>query len=142
MRRINQCLNNRLLHICQQAVQLETLTKMLIPLLPEALRPYCFVGSFNQGCLLLVTPDPIWAAQLRFLIPQLRDELRSSAGLYQLTSIKLQVKTPEQTAKRSKKMANPLTPAAKQTILQEAEHCSYLPLQAALKKLADNDTSR
>lgn len=91
MRRINRCLNRQLLTVCQQAIQLDEISSKLHKYLPENLRNNCRVGSFNKGCLILVTNNAIWATELRYCLPTLRDSLRRDAGLYQLTSIKINI---------------------------------------------------
>ncbi|HBI22194.1 MAG TPA: hypothetical protein DDY37_06395 [Legionella sp.] len=91
MRHITRCLNTQLLDICQRAIQLEALDEKINTYLPEALRDQCHVGSFKNSCLVLVTSDPVWASQLRYALPELRDRLRSEAGIHQLASIKVTV---------------------------------------------------
>ena len=91
MRHITRCLNTQLIDICQRAIKLEELDEKINSYLPEALRDQCHVGSFNHSCLVLVTSDPVWASQLRYALPELRDKLRSEAGIHQLASIKVSV---------------------------------------------------
>lgn len=91
MRHITDCSNTILTEICQQAIQLETLTAKIKPYLPEALRNECTVGSFKNCCLLLVIKNPMWAVPLRYSLPELRDKLRKEAGLHQLASIKIHI---------------------------------------------------
>ena len=93
MRHITRCLNPQLAQICQRAIKLEELNSKIYSYLPEALREQCHVGSFNNSCLTLVTSDPVWATQLRYALPELRDKLRSEAGIHQLASIKITVST-------------------------------------------------
>lgn len=91
MRHITRCLNIQLADICQRAIKLEELNAKIHDYLPEALREQCHVGSFNNSCLILVTRDPVWASQLRYALPELRDKLRSEAGIHQLASIKITI---------------------------------------------------
>lgn len=93
MRHITRCSNVILTEICQQAIKLEALTAKIKPYLPEALREDCTVGSFNNGCLTLVITNPMWAVQLRYSLPELRDTLRKEAGIHQLASIKIHMAT-------------------------------------------------
>lgn len=90
MRHITRCLNTRLADICQRAIKLEELNAKIHDYLPEDLRERCHVGSFNNSCLVLVT-NATWATQLRYALPELRDKLRSEAGIHQLASIKVTV---------------------------------------------------
>jgi hypothetical protein len=91
MRHISRCLNTKIADICQRAIKLEELTAKIHNYLPLDLRDQCHVGSFNNSCLILVTHDPVWASQLRYALPELRDKLRSEAGIHQLASIKVMV---------------------------------------------------
>ena len=93
MRHITRCLNTQLAEICQRAIKLEELNAKIYNYLPEAVREHCHVGSFNNSCLILVTRDPVWASQLRYALPELRDKLRSEAGIHQLACIKVSVDT-------------------------------------------------
>lgn len=97
MRSISHCLNQQLVDICQRSVQLEELSNKLSQWLPTELVGECQVGSFNKGCLILITSNAAWASQIRYLIPELRDKLRTEAGLYQLSSIKVSVVIPPKT---------------------------------------------
>ena len=89
MRHISQCLNTQLLDICQHSMLLETLSIKVSAYLPEALVPHCNVASFDKGCLFLAVTDAIWMAQLRYIIPELRNKLRTQAKIFQLSSIKI-----------------------------------------------------
>ncbi len=91
MRHITRCLNTRLAGICQHAIKLEELDEKVRKYLPEEIREHCYVGSFTNSCLLLVTTDPAWASQLRYALPELRDKLRKEAGIHQLASIRITV---------------------------------------------------
>lgn len=140
MRRIRQCLNKQLAELCQRSLQLEEISDKINSLLPPDLAPHCKAGNFIKGCLTLSTTDAVWASQLRYYIPELRDKLRKEAGLYQLISIKIAIadsKEPYQKPKR-KKTSPSLSEEAKASIISESEHCSYQPLRKALMQLANN----
>ena len=142
MRRISQCLNTQLTDILQRATLLNKLNDKLLNYLPEQLRDHFTVGSFTNGYLVLVTPDPVWASQLRYHLPELRDYLRKEAGIYQLASIKINVSTLAnmQTPTPQPKFP-PISTQARKTILTGSEQCSYEPLKDALKNLAKNTLS-
>lgn len=111
MRHITRCVNPRLADLCQRAIKLEELSEKIYTYLPEALRDQCHVGSFNNSCLILIVTDPIWATQLRYTIPELRDRLRSEAGIHQLASIKIALNTdlPSETTTKEKSPTRKLT---------------------------------
>ena len=135
MKHIARCLNPKLVTICEKTIQLETLNLMIIKYLPPELHTHCHVGSFNQGCLVLVIDDPSWATQLRFMLPELRDNLRIKAGLYQLSSIKITIFTPPKKQHNKKTAKRELSLDARSAINKSAEDCSYPPLQQALYNL-------
>ena len=137
MRRINRCLNTQLLDICQRTVQLEELNSKLLGYLPQVLQEHCHVGSFNRGCLVIVVSDSVWASQLRYNIPELRDKLRGEAGIYQLSSIKVAIASTEKIHSTKRPPAAGLSPKAREVILASGEQCNYLPLKEALQKLAE-----
>ncbi|MFA6302091.1 MAG: DUF721 domain-containing protein [Legionella sp.] len=137
MRPIKQCLNKQLTELCQQSLELEQLSKTVANLLPPDLSKKCQVGSFNKGCLTISTTDAVWASQLRYLLPELRDKLRSEAGLYQLSSIKIKLITPVFNYEKEKKpVQEKISDKSKANILSESEHCTYLPLKKAWLNLA------
>jgi hypothetical protein len=142
MRSISRCLNKQLVEICQRSMQLEELSNKIAQLLPSNLASECHVGSFSKGCLVLTTHDAAWASQLRYAIPELRDRLRKEAGMYQLSSIKINVIESvdlyEKPTQRPKSCA--LSEKAKATIISESQLCTYQPLQKALLHLAKGET--
>jgi hypothetical protein len=107
MRHITRCLNTQLAEICKQAMKVEELDTLVSGFLPESLREQCHAGSFNNSCLVLVTHDPAWASQLRFILPELRDKLRREAGIHQLASIKITVNTEKKKVEKIKSSSIP-----------------------------------
>jgi hypothetical protein len=137
MHSIQHYLNQDLLGLCQHALQLETLNQQVLALLPESMQSHCFVGAFNKGALLLMVDSPAWASQLRYLVPELRDKLRSDGGLYQLTAIKIVIvteKPPQE--KPSLKKTIPLSTKARQAINDASQQCQDEALKQALFSLA------
>ena len=138
MKSIRYCLNKQLAELCKRSVQLEELTEKINALLPSDLAPYCKVSSFNKGCLLLIAANAVWASQLRYAVPELRDQLRK-AVMYQLISIKIAVAEEAEYKKTKKNMLHELTKQAKESIINESQKCSYEPLRKALVHLAHGD---
>lgn len=141
MRRINRCLNKQLAELCHRAVQLDELNLKVNQYLPETLRAHCHVGSFSKGCLLLVVDKPDWATELRYCLPDLRDQLRKKAGVYQLVSIKIQIAEDQiGLAKESLKQTKipALSVAARDACRNAGELCTYEPLKDVLLHLANN----
>jgi hypothetical protein len=140
MRRINSCLNKQLVDLCQRAVQLDELGNKVNQWLPDNLRAHCRVGSFARGCLLIVVDQADWATELRYCLPTLRDNLRQNAGVYQLTSIKIQIAADAPMAsldKRQKaKTTLSMSRGAREACRKTGELCSYEPLKTVLLNLA------
>ncbi|STX29994.1 Zn-ribbon-containing, possible RNA-binding protein-like protein [Legionella beliardensis] len=138
MRPINRCLNKQLVTLCQQVMQLDSLNSKLAQFIPAHLQPHCYAGSFNKGCLLLITDDAVWATEIRYIIPELRDYLRKEAGLYQLININVHV-TQSQDVKNTRKplKGQPISPKTRHTIRNIGDLCHYSPLKEALYRLAD-----
>jgi len=125
MYHINQCINPRLASLCKKAIELESIHVKLIQYLPENLRDYFSVASFNNGSLVLNTTDPVWGTQLRYHLPELRDKLRKEEKLYQLVSIKIKIVMPEYKQPKvsaEKKSSSPSTAQQALSELKEALH--------------------
>ena len=139
MRRINRCLNTKLQELCQRAIQLETLNKELCKHVPDSLKNHCRVGSFTTGCLTLIVSDAVWASQLRYFLPELRDKLRSETGLYQLVTIKVVVQQEILSVAPKKKNAATLSPKARDIIRSSSTQFQYKPLEEAWLRIAFHD---
>ncbi|MFC3908965.1 DciA family protein [Legionella dresdenensis] len=144
MRRINRCLNRQMLELCQRAIQLDELNDSLIGYLPEHIHAHCRVASFNKGTLLIAVTDAIWATELRYLTPELRDRLRKEAGLYQLGSIKIEVAATSLTTPHTHKKPpqRTLSATAEEELLNISELCTFDPLKQALQKLASRKNNK
>lgn len=140
MRRISHCLNNQLQDICQRALQLDELNHKLKQYLPENLAGHCQIASLTKGCLLITTSNAVWATELNYCRPELRDRLRREAGLYQLTSIKIEVVEPLTPSIKIKSKKKPkLSSTARLNIQELGERCGYEPLKEALYHLAESN---
>jgi hypothetical protein len=137
MRLIKNCINKQLVSLCQRSVQLEELHNKISQLLPCELAKGCQVSNFDKGCLTITTTDASWASQLRYLVFELRDKLRTG-GLPQLLAIKINLVEPLiHYEKHHSRIKPSLSAKAKVTIIQESRQCNYPPLRQALLNLAD-----
>ncbi len=136
MRRITDCFNSSVNMLLKKASEIETLNSIVQQYFPEAAHIPCKVGSFNQGCLVLLVSDPGWATQLRFSLPALRDRLRQEAGLHQLSSIKiaLQMDGVVIDSPRPKEKTSKLSKRACEHIINGSDS-AYPPLKEALERL-------
>lgn len=135
MKRIHYYLNTQLMEISNRVIQLEELNNKLQTHLPSYLREHCHVGSFNNGCMVIMVNNAAWASELRYNLPELRDALRKEAGIYQLASIKITMITLDVTKAR-KPSDKKLSSTARQAIKDCGEQCEYPPLKQALFKLS------
>ena len=135
MRQITQCFNTPLASIYKQASQLETLTALVQRHLGKNEPVHCRVSRFTNGCLTLSVEDSVWAAQLRYELPTLRDKLRQE-GLHQLTSIRISLSPRTPPPKQKKSRVPHLSTEARRTIRESATHCSHPPLKEALERLS------
>lgn len=144
MRRVSRYLNGRLIDICQRTIQLEELNLKLIKYIPVNLQAHCRAGSFTRGCLTIVASDSAWGSQLRYMLPELRDNLRTKAGIYQLSSIKIAIATVETIRSTKRVNANQprLSTKAREAIQAIGNQCNYLPLKQALQHLAEVDLDK
>ena len=139
MKHISRCVNHRLQTICQQAIALKELNRKISDYLPDLLREHFFVGSYVGGCMVLMTDDSVWASQLRYSLPEIRNQLRSEGGIYNLSSIKITV-VPESLPKKPRlKTTQCLSKKARENIMSESEACQYAPLKEALRQLGDGN---
>lgn len=136
MRRVGDCLNERMQTLYQQSSQLTKLTKTVNHFIPQELRSCCQVASFIQGSLTLTVSNADWATQLRYYLPELRDKLRRDAGLYQLTAIKLTIADNVKPIKIKPIKKSLLSAKARDAIHTSGDECDYLPLKEALHNLA------
>lgn len=139
MRPIRTCMNKTLKTICKQAMQIEQVSELVQPLLPDSLQNECQVASFHRGRLKLVCKNPNKATELRYLLPELRDKLRINAKLYNLMSIDVIIQYELNHSKphvlKSNNMV--LSEKTKSHLLQFASECQYQPLQEALYRLIE-----
>jgi hypothetical protein len=135
---INKCLNRQLVEICSQVNRLQKTQVKIEQYLPVHLLAHCRVASFNKGSLHLVVDDAVWASELRYLIPALRDKLRAEGGLHQLVAIKLKVQH-ERIQQKPLNLPRHISEKTKEMLTTQALECDYLPLREAIAKLARNN---
>lgn len=141
MRRIHQCLNRTTSALCQQTLLLEALQEKVNQYIPQHLHAHCQVGQFTKGQLFLTIRNPIFATELRYLLPQLRDYLRSEGRLYQLVSIKLNIEPAlfSYIDSAQNNTYKKLSADSQQRIIAAAKNCKYEPLKDVLMSIAKRE---
>jgi hypothetical protein len=86
---IINCINQDLLNIYQKSAEIEQLEKTISNYLPENAKAYVKIASFNKGTLTLSCSRQDIAYELRYQLPEIRNQLRKE--LFQLAQIKLVV---------------------------------------------------
>ena len=71
-----------------------------MPLLPENLQKHCFVVNYRQGVLILHIDAATWGTQLRYLLPDLLQQLRKDKQFAQLSSIEYKVRPQDTTIEK------------------------------------------
>ena len=139
MRSISQCLNKNLSDICKKSIQIEALNLIIKKYIPDHIQPFCHVGSFTSGCLKLVLFNPNFGTELRYFLPELRDQLRGQEKLYQLSNIKIVIAQPDEPLKKTNGKNKKLSDEVLEGIKQDAEMFENGSLKDALLKLAKNN---
>ena len=142
MRLISHYLDQELQDIFAHAKKMLALSDEVKKYLPPHLIKHFAVSNFNKGCLLLNTNNAVWASELRYYLPTLRDQLRKKSGLYQLTNIKIIVVNHSLYEPTKKKFEHHLSSVTRGIIYNAGTQCNYKPLRDALYKLANTETSR
>lgn len=117
MLHISKCFNKNVSDIQTQGEKCRDLEKIITNYLPIEIRSAVTIASFNNGCLILNVNDSVWASQLRFMLPELRDYLRKENNLYQLSNIKITINR-EQLITSSPKTNTKLKPSPWKSILE------------------------
>ncbi len=88
-KKIINCINNDLVTIYKKTISLESLEKKIITYLPSRFADSIAIGEYQNGILLLVLNNPLLATEIRYMLPELRDNMRKDPAFYQLTQIKI-----------------------------------------------------
>ena len=140
MRRVNRCLNPKLVDICLQSFQVDKINDLFLTMLPEHLHTHCRVASFVRGKLVIGVSDATFATELRYLIPSIRDNLRRDHQLYQLIQCDIVIddyQNPLQVLSKKNK-ARKVNENAKLSVESLAETVDYPPLKEALSRWAEH----
>ena len=83
------CINPNLVSIYKKTAALTDLAQGLSKYLPEHLKTQVTVTGYEKGVMILCCRTPSASTELRYLLPELRNQLRSKEKLYALTNIKI-----------------------------------------------------
>lgn len=83
------CINSNLVSIYQKSIDMEQLSKKVMRHIPQHLQASVKVAGFEKGTLSLTLNNHSVANELRYLLPELRSDLRQKEHMHQLVQIKL-----------------------------------------------------
>lgn len=119
IKRITSSINENLLRYYKTTLEMAKIDPIVQELLPEPLKAHTKVSAFAKGVLILTTTNANFAYQLKFMLPNLREQLRKKAAIYAIASIKVQIgELPPKLSKESLDKKNTLP--SKPKTLEEA----------------------
>ncbi len=83
------CINPNILELYKKSADMSNVSNKILQHLPSRIRSEVNVASFDKGLLVLSYKKPAIASELRYLIPELRTQLRVKENLYNLVNIKI-----------------------------------------------------
>lgn len=109
--------------------------------IPEALRAHCKQASLRDGLLSLSVDSPAWVSRLKFLAPQLVDDLRKVDLAVNDCHVRA---LPEAALGRAedRKAATFSPPAAADLLIQAADAIADPELASSLRRLANSLSKR
>ncbi len=147
--RVAQSSDGQLQTLWRGARHRERLTRSVRALLPEDLAGHCIVGGARGNTLLLLVPNPSWAARLRYEVDALRLGLNQLADFASVEKIKVRVAdfdgavgSSQQQSQRARggPIDRPRSREAAKSLSAAATLTDYAPLSAALRALARHHT--
>ena len=83
------CINNNMLELYKKTAETEHLSEKVTNHLPERFKSNVTIASYDKGQLVLRANTAPLRTELRYLLPDLRDNLRQKESLYTLIDIKI-----------------------------------------------------
>lgn len=88
-KKIINCLNHELAGLYRHSAKLKALEDAIKKYLPKHLATIIQLASYEKGVLVIAMKDQAASTELRYKLPDLRDELRNKESLYTLRTIKI-----------------------------------------------------
>lgn len=122
--------------------QLKQLNQLLAEYLDAKLVTHCQVANLENGSLIVITDNAIWATQFRFQIPDLLPKLRQHPALYHLKNIACKIR-PAQGKRQIPEAEQPrpmprLSINTAEIILATASSIKHDKLQAVMRRIAEH----
>ena len=134
MRSINQFLDS---HITEKKLLLEKLNAVILPLLPEVLRPHIKTASYNKDKqeLILIADSPVWAARLRTQHKTISNSLKNELN-FPVNSFKIKFQQPVKPKAKPQKHQPKLSTESASLIRQTANSVEDEELKESLLRLS------
>lgn len=128
---------NPLKHLVIKAQRIRAINEVLQHALPSDLAPHCRTMSLKADTLTIEVDSSAWATRLRYLIPDLKYQLRDFTATADVESVHCRVRPAAQTEPPARKNTPHLSQTSASVIRSAAESISSPALKAALLRLAD-----
>ena len=137
-RRLGELINHaggQLNTIQQRAAGIDRLAHQVRACIPSSLRPHCTGVSLQGDCLVIFTDSPAWSARLRYLAPELLQELGQPGN--SLRNVRIRVLPPAavETPAAAPRKAH-MSQAGAETLERTARSIGDAPLSAAFLRLS------
>src|ERR1700722_10283484 len=87
MKKISEINTGGLEYILGKLKILKNIEKKIALYLPEETRRFCRLANIDNGVLKFAVPNSVWGTRLRYIFPELLENLRKNTELSHLTSI-------------------------------------------------------
>jgi len=120
---------------------LRQITDTLRKALPEPLAQHCIAANTDGDTLVVGCDTSVWAAKLRYHIPQLLERLKDQAGHPALCRIRIRIQPLIMEYSRTANHRFHLSEHSAAVISSIADNTSYPELKAALQRLSKRITT-
>lgn len=124
--------------LLQRVAQNKQLTSMLQANLPSPLASFCQAGELSNNRLTIITTSPVWAAKLRYLLPNLLKQLKTHQAFSQVAEITIKISnnTNQNGGQPRQRKRASMSPQSANVIQQTAESINDKALRESLLRLS------
>lgn len=131
-------------HLASESRQIDSLNRLFLSRLPSMLSSFCQLLSYHNGKLVIETQSNAAATQLRFITPNLIQQLKKTREFSALQNIEFKMAPTKETRKPQAPIPKPLPVSRhnRQLLEQTADSVSSKELADSLRKLAKTLSKR
>ncbi len=122
--------------LVHRARHLQQLTTKLQNYIKPPLSHHCAVTNINNEVLILHADSPVWAARLRYRIPDIQKYMQDQCGLKTLHSIRIRVLLPECGSRNQNARRMKITPDTARLLRKVAASVPDPMLRSVLLRLS------